>query len=98
MSLYQATLFLGFSIDPAFQLSLKTANPHLVSLLTSGGDYLQKFSTGGQDFLGKEISCAPNLEELESLEANLISLLKKLSPDYPFHINPPKLFAYTPKT
>lgn len=96
--LYQATLFLGFSIDPSFKTSLRSVNPHLVSLLTSGGDYLQKISTANQEFLGKTIPDFPNFEELESLETHLISLLKKLAPQYPFHTNPPKLFAYTSKT
>lgn len=81
--MFDLTLYLAFPLDQKFDRELSRANPHLVTLLTSGGDYLSSFEYEGRTYLGKPLS-SPTLAQLEVCENHLISLLRKLTPTYSF--------------
>lgn len=89
----EASLFLGFICDPLFESGLEKATPYWVELLTGGGDYLSKVTVSNVKYLGKFASSLVSLEELENLESNILSLLKRLVPDYPFRTNVPVLLT-----
>jgi hypothetical protein len=80
--------FLGFPIDPLFEKHLQKTNHHLVMLFTAGGNYLEKIFFQNKDYLGKFMSPLPLIEEVECLQANILSLLRKLVPHYPIKENP----------
>jgi|GEM_PF-3749942 hypothetical protein len=86
-------LFLGFPMDEVFQKSLKKNNPYLVSFLIGQKDYLQEASYEGMQYLGKCVEAYPTLDQLSHMEIHLISLLKRLAPQYPFQSNPLKLLT-----
>ncbi|MFZ0565512.1 MAG: hypothetical protein WAM28_04940 [Chlamydiales bacterium] len=77
--------FLGFPVDPLFESHLQQNNAHLVSLFTGGGDYLKNILLNNRSYLGKFVSPAPTYERLESIQLNILSLLRKLAPLYPFN-------------
>lgn len=76
------SLFLGFQYTSKFEKSIYT-QPLFEALVHSEG-YLQKLMDGSSCFLGKYISPQPTLEELELMENHILSLLKKIAPNYPF--------------
>jgi hypothetical protein len=92
--MFDLQLFLGFALDSTFDQLVSRANPHLLSLLTKGGDYLSEFSHNHKRYLGKPIPSSLPIAQLESLEIHMLSLLKKLAPEYPFSENPPVLVTY----
>lgn len=90
---FQLKLFVGFSPDSNFEEGVEETNPHLLTLLTSGGDYLQEASYNQKRYLGKSTSSLLSVQQLENLEANVVSLLKRLVPGYPFENHPLCLLA-----
>ncbi|NGX55634.1 MAG: hypothetical protein KR126chlam2_01273 [Chlamydiae bacterium] len=90
---FQLKLFVGFSPDSNFEEGMEEANPYLASLLTGGGDYLQKANYNQKRYLGKPTSSLLSVQQLENLEANVVSLLKRLVPGYPFENHPLCLLA-----
>lgn len=87
----ELSLFLGFSPDEAFENELEKTNPFLVSYLIGKEEFLLEIEYCNRRYLGKRIHGHPSLEQLESLEKHLLSLLEKLTPNYPFSANPPVL-------
>lgn len=86
-------LFLGFQLNPTLTEHLSRAPLHLVQLFTTGGDFLCTLEQENKRYLGKFPSPSPSLEDLELLEAHVVSLLKKLAPRYPVEAEPPRLFV-----
>ncbi|MCC5832136.1 MAG: hypothetical protein JJU12_03740 [Chlamydiales bacterium] len=89
--MFDLKLFLGFAPDAEFERLASRANPHLLSLFTGGGDYLSEISYKERRYLGKPVPSSLPVSQLESVELHMLSLLKKLAPDYPFSENPPVL-------
>jgi len=89
--MFDLKLFLGIPADAEFQQALSQVNPNVLSLFMGGGDYLSEFSHNEQRYLGKPVPISPSVNQLESLEAHLLSLLRKLAPEYSFSKNPPVL-------
>ncbi len=89
--MFKLNLFLGFAGDQLFQKELNKANATLRSLLIGKKDYLEEVNCEGKSWLGKHLAEFPTLEEIEGMEKHLVSLLKKLTPNYPFSENPPRL-------
>lgn len=90
--MFKLDLFLGIHIDVELKTALSLANPHLVALFLTGGDYLSELSHENQHYIGKPLPPSPTLSQLESIEIHLLSMIKKLAPHYPFHL--PTLIAY----
>lgn len=91
--MFDLKLFLGFPIDPLFEEYLHPSSTPMVKLLMSGGDYLSPLDHGSKRYLGKFPSSCPTIEELELLEGNVISLIKKIAPRYPFEGRFPHLLV-----
>jgi len=72
------SLFLGCSLD---RLN-PTAGAELLKLFTSGGVYLEKITYNQTLYLGKYAASFTSIDDLALLEANVTSLLKRLSPDF----------------
>lgn len=89
--MFDLKLFLGFAPDAEFEQLLSRANPHLLSLFMGGGDYLSEISYNKRRYLGKPLPLTTPVSQLESLEVHLLSLLRKLAPEYAFSENPPVL-------
>lgn len=86
-------LFLGFSPDALFNKELEKSNPYLRALFVGKEEYLEEVSFQGKEYLGKYIPSYPTIEELENLEKHLLSVLKQLTPSYPFSHNAPVLIT-----
>lgn len=94
MGLLDISVFLGFAPDNHFDSKLKGANPYLRSLLTNGGLYLREVVHEKMRYLGKCTSSPiASVSELDNLEANILSLLKRLVPDYPYAEKPLVMIA-----
>lgn len=89
--MFDLQLFLGFPPDTAFERLVSRVNPSLLSLFLEGGDYLSEFSHKNRRYLGKPVPLSTSINQLENLEIHLLSLLRKLAPEYPFSNNPPVL-------
>ncbi|MDP1835627.1 MAG: hypothetical protein Q8K75_06815 [Chlamydiales bacterium] len=82
--MFEARVFLGMQVTPAFQAALNSANPTLVSLFTQGGqEYLEVYDVDGQRFLGKTLEETIDLSRVEMIHKNIISLLNRVVPNYP---------------
>lgn len=87
------SLFLGLASTPAFEEKLQKLNPYFLSHWTGGGPYLHEQRWEELRVIGKPLSSIVSLQELEDLEANVLSLLKRLVPDYLYQNHPLSLFA-----
>lgn len=78
-------LFLGFPLESSFIQELNAVNPNIKSLyIQEGSEYLQQITHEGQAYLGKVIDKMVNTESLELYEANILSLIQKIVPNYPY--------------
>ncbi len=83
--MFDSFLFLGIRVDDALDQALADVNPHLLDhLVKNGSDYLHETTLENQRYIGKNLGRISEIENLDLLEANIYSLLKKLLPDYPF--------------
>lgn len=86
MNINSFKLFLGYPVDSGFEKALNGVDPAIVSLfIQDGEDYLHEVRYQGARYLGKQVSQIADFEQLELLETNIYSLLKKVVPDYPYH-------------
>ncbi len=91
--MFEIDLFLGFPVDPLYQAALSKANPKIVAQFIQGSDdYLKEVVHGNMRFLGKNIGKMISLAELELLEKNVYSLLKRLVSEFPYEEAPLYLF------
>lgn len=98
MTLINSTLFLGFSVDEAFASALEKHKPEYISLFIHSRDaYLEEVHFQGVRYLGKYMNNEEPLIQLELLEANIFSILKKLVPDYDYSGSNLILFALPQK-
>ncbi len=91
--MFDLKLLLGIAADVEFEQIVGRTNPNLVSLLMSGGDYLSEISLDNQRYLCKPIPLSTTVNQLENIEIHLLSLLRKLAPNYSFAKNPPVLIT-----
>lgn len=80
----ELSLFLGFAKTPIFETHLKKTNPHLATLLTNGNEYLMQLEHESGSFLGKYLEPLLSIDDLWQSEIHILSLLKKLVPNYCF--------------
>lgn len=78
-------LFFGFIVQEAFASKLLFVPKDLESFIIQNEEpYLYKVSHEGNIYLGKYVKSELNLAELQLVETNIFSLLKKLIPDYDY--------------
>lgn len=83
--LVETSLFLGFPVDTLFSSLLDKLNPEYKALfLQSGEDYLSQVTFQNSSYIGKFVQNEESLAQLELLEANVRSILKKFVVDYPY--------------
>ena len=91
--MFEVQLFLGFPVDTLFSQEMEKANPNVVAqFIQKEGDYLREIFHNDMTFLGKEIGKIVSLPQLELLEENIYSLLKKVVPEFPYQETPLYLF------
>jgi len=94
MNFINPQLFLGFPIGQDYAAKLKSANPHIIALFVqNSGDYLQEVTFKNGKYWGKFVGNIADFSELELIETNIISILKKFVPDYPYDQVPLVLFT-----
>ncbi len=99
MTTINGLLFLGFPINESFSSALERNKPEYISLFIGSGDtYLNEVHFEGSRYLGKYIENETSLGQLELLEANIFSLLKKLVADYAYKSSHLFLFTLPPPT
>ncbi|MEZ5315363.1 MAG: hypothetical protein R3E91_04040 [Chlamydiales bacterium] len=91
--MFNVQLFLGFPLDSSFEEIISKSHPQLFFFFTKGEKYLIDLVYDKQRYLGKLVPSAMTINELEDLEIHLLSLLKRLAPQYPFSQNPPMLMC-----
>ncbi|NGX43693.1 MAG: hypothetical protein K940chlam7_01993 [Chlamydiae bacterium] len=92
--MFEVQLFLGFPVDALFEKEIEKINPNVVAqFIQKEGDYLRDITHDGMRFLGKNVGKIIVLPQLEMLEANIYSILKKIVPDFPYQEVPLYLFA-----
>lgn len=78
-------LFLGFPVDKALSKKLEKVDRTLISTYIRQDDlYLQELMDAHERYLGKYITGAIDLPELELLQSNIYSLLNKILPGHPY--------------
>lgn len=83
--MFFAKLFMGVAVEGSFASQFSAANPQLVALfLNPEREYLLEIKHEGKIYLGKTVSTSTDLASLGQIEANIVSLLKKIVPDYPY--------------
>lgn len=94
MDLIQSKLFLGFLVDQDFSLALSQHSQEYLSLfINEEGPYLQSKALADKSYLGKIVNNESPLSELDLIETNIYSILKKLVPNYPYQESSLVLFA-----
>ncbi len=87
-------LFLGFSVDNECSLALNATNPYIIeTFIDNASEYLHEITHEGIRYIGKLLGAIESYANLELLEANIYSLLTKLSSSYNFKEKPLILFA-----
>jgi hypothetical protein len=82
---FQSKLFLGFLVDSTYQNFLNSLNPEVKALYIQKEEtYLQQYLFQNELFLGKMIEIPGNLPHLELSSQNILSLLKKIVPNYSY--------------
>ncbi|KAF3361723.1 Uncharacterized protein PHSC3_001722 [Chlamydiales bacterium STE3] len=81
----QLELFLGFQIEKDFADKLQKVNLDVRSLfIKNQPGYLQEVEFQQQRYIGKMIDVNTDLDALFLLKNNILSILKKLVPEFPY--------------
>lgn len=89
----EAELFLGFPVDELYSNQLKSINPHIKSQFIQEGDvYLQEIVHQEMRYIGKFVGNIVEYKQLELLETNIYSILKRVVADFPYEETPLYLF------
>lgn len=91
--MFDSELFLGFPVDPLFAVALGKTNPFAVKQFLGGGDYLTDLTHNDMRYLGKFLGKISTLPQLELVENNVYSLLKRVVPNFPYQETPLYLFT-----
>jgi hypothetical protein len=84
-NLFESKLFLGFFVDASFENHLNSLDQKVKFLYIQKEDvYLQEYIFQNEMFLGKMIEKPSNLTLLELSSQNILSLLKKIVPNYSY--------------
>lgn len=79
--MFEVTLFLGLPLSEYLERELALLDVNIVNIfINAQGGYLQRQKFKEQEYLGKFAGDISNPASLKLLEANIISILAKLSP------------------
>lgn len=93
MKMPKYELFLGFPVEKGFSQALEGVDDKVKEAFIKGGEhYLTEVQSGKTKYLGRFIGAKCDLQKLHNVEDNIYSLLKRLTPDFPFNKTPLKLF------
>lgn len=96
--MFDTSLFIGIPVDATLAQAIEGLNPHKRELfIANGSDYLHEAVFEGQRYLGKCLDKVQEMSQFELIEANIVSLITKLFPDYPAKEKALLLFAQTSK-
>jgi hypothetical protein len=94
--MFDVTLFLGFEVTPDFAKKLRSVNPNAAALfIDNNSDYLHECLIGERRYLGKFVEAPLKLDQLDPVEQNVQSLIKRLVPEFSTHQYPLILLATT---
>lgn len=85
----EASLFFGFPINGLYATALAAVNEKVYRMFVgNNGSYLEEIDYKSQRYLGKSLPTLVDSAELELLQLNIYSLLKKLVPDFAYEATP----------
>lgn len=85
MEYFDVQLFLGFPVDADFARELDKIRPEVLGQFIQNGEpYLQEICFHSTRYLGKFAGKGSHLSDLDLLDTNIYSILKKLVPQYPY--------------
>jgi hypothetical protein len=88
-------LFLGVKVTPTFHKELEAIPEEKRAILINNqGEYLHSHEDSNGLYLGKPLTLPHSIKDLELTEAHVISLLRRLTPQFDSHHNPLQLIAY----
>lgn len=89
------TLFIGLLLDDAYLRELEEVPPSLRDLLIQSQDdtYLRQIDFEGKVYLGKFLEPPMEVSSLETVQAHIHSILKRLVPYYSYDEHPLVLLA-----
>jgi hypothetical protein len=83
--MFERRLFLGFQIDSAYQTALLAVNKALLGhFINDNGEYLSELVYENQRYLGRFLDSPIEVNSLEFSQEHIISLLKRLIPNYAY--------------
>lgn len=86
-------LFLGFPVDGHFKDLLLRVNPDVSAMfIQNKSDYLQQITLHDRDFLGKNLGQIIDISSLNLIQTHILSILKKIIPNYNYDLNSLLLF------
>lgn len=93
--MFEYQLFLGFPLTEDYQRELSKLSPSFLDMFIQHppSPYLQQIESEGIVYLGKSLGSSIELTSLDSQEAHIYSLLKKLVFHYPYPKHPLVLIA-----
>lgn len=87
----QAPLFIGFRIDPIYQNELNRIDPYLLKAQLYD---LEIVNSESQQWIGKTADAYLTLTQIEQIEQNIYSRLKKVVVDYLYDETPLYIFPF----
>lgn len=93
--MFEKEIFVGFPVDSLFEKELAKVNPNLVAAFIQkrGDEYLQDFVHEEIRYFGKRGGKNLTIAQLELIEENIYSLLKRLVPEFSYEEIPLYVFA-----
>ncbi|MEI8365490.1 MAG: hypothetical protein WCF65_03635 [Parachlamydiaceae bacterium] len=85
--MFEVALFLGFPVNNAYAQELGRTDTQLLHffLYNVEGDYLREIQHEGVRYIGKFAEPVISVESLNLLQNNILSILKKLTPQLQFN-------------
>lgn len=83
--MFEKEIFIGFPVDSLFEKELAKANQNVVAaFIQESNDYLQECLYENQRYIGKKAGANLSIAQIQLLEKNVYSLLRKIVPDFPY--------------
>ncbi|MBN1493591.1 MAG: hypothetical protein JW938_05530 [Candidatus Omnitrophica bacterium] len=90
----RANIFIGMIINERLQEALDKCEPYNERFFRRNDpDYLQMTTTGDKSLIGKRLSRSVPLSEIDNIVNNIMSILKKICPDFYFDKNDVSVFT-----
>lgn len=94
--MFDTALFLGFPLSTAYQQELNRLPlvERELFIQSETSPYLQQIENDGVIYLGKSLGASVDMAALDGASSHVMSLLKKLVPNFPYEQHPLVLFAF----